>query len=143
MQIPSYYKSKIFIKAISGIVIVSLILILSISTFLLPIIDNSIEKLEEKNAKIVLNQVVSMVNHRYDELLEYKKNALQRHKEALRDATDVTWSLIQNRYQIYLQNEGNPKKQKEIKQHIIEIVKALRYKKNGYSENKKLQRRYD
>ena len=132
MSISSYYRSKIFLKAVSGIVIISIVIVLAISNLVLPIIDHSIEKLEEKNTKEILHRVVSMVNQRYKDLEKYKTDALIEHQNVLKDTTDVVYTLIENRYKEYLLAKDNPKVQQEIKDRIIDVVKNLRYKESGY-----------
>ena len=132
MQTSKYYKSKLFIKVTTGVVIATLLLILSISIFILPIIDKSIENLEEKNAIDTLSNVVKMVNHKYGEIESYKKEALAQHKATLETTTEVAYSIIENRYQEYITIKDNPKQQQVIKEHVVDVIKNLRYKNKGY-----------
>ena len=93
------FKSKIFLKAMSVVASIIGIYALAISLFVIPKIDNTVQDLEEKNAKEVLSKVVTIVNNVSKDLESYKKTALQKHKDELKSLTNTVWSIIQIKYE--------------------------------------------
>jgi len=72
---------------------------IAISLFAIPKIDESIQTLEEKNAKEILNKVVLISKNVARDLNSFKKRSLQRHKDELKNLTDTAWSIIQVKYE--------------------------------------------
>jgi signal transduction histidine kinase/CheY-like chemotaxis protein len=72
---------------------------LAISLFAIPRIDQSIQTLEEKNAKEILNKVVTLTQNVAQDLDSFKKRSLQIHKNELKNLTDTAWSIIQMKYE--------------------------------------------
>ncbi len=66
--------------------------------FALPKIDKNIQALEEKNGKEILNKVVTIAKNVSTDLERFKKTALQRHKDELKNLTDSIWSIIKTKY---------------------------------------------
>jgi len=93
------FKSKIFLKAM--LIVTSVITVYTIVIYFLalPKIDESIQSLEEKNAKEILSKVVTLTNNVSKDLESFKKSALQRHKHELKSLTDTAWSIIQAKYE--------------------------------------------
>ena len=92
-------KSKIFLKAMFIVASVIIAYTLVISLFAIPKIDQSIQTLEEKNAKEVLNRVVTITRNVSNDLESFKKRSLQIHKNELKNLTDTVWSIIQTKYE--------------------------------------------
>ena len=92
------FKSKIFLKAILIVTSIIVIYTLAISIFAIPKIDESIQNLEEKNAKEILAKVATITKNVYKDLESYKQITLQKHKDELKNLTDVAWSIIQLKY---------------------------------------------
>ena len=93
------FKSKIFLKAmivVSGVIVIYTLAILA---FVVPKIDSSIQSLEEKNAKEILNKVVTITQNVSKDLKSFKKDSLQKHKDELKHLTDTVWSIIQTKYE--------------------------------------------
>jgi len=91
--------SKILQKAmfsISAIVIIYTIAILSLA---IPEISSSIQKIEEKNAKEVLKKIAGLTTNVHKELQSYKISALEKHKQELKNLTDISWSIINENYE--------------------------------------------
>ncbi|MEA3288589.1 MAG: cache domain-containing protein [Campylobacterota bacterium] len=102
------FKSKIFLKAMLIVTSVIIVYTLAISIFVLPKIDNSIQYLEEKNAKEVLNKVVTLTKKVTTDLKSFENDALQKHKLDLINLTDTVWSIINAKYtQSKPENIGN------------------------------------
>jgi signal transduction histidine kinase len=93
------FTSKIFLKAMFIVASVIIIYTVAISLFAIPKIDESIQNLEEKNAKVVLNKVVTISKNVSKDLNSFKKRSLQIHKNELKNLTDTAWSIIQMKYE--------------------------------------------
>ena len=101
------FKSKMFLKAMLIVVGIVGIYTLIIFTSVIPKIDETIQSLEEKNAKVTLSKITTIVNNVSNDLESFKKTALQKHKEELKNLTDTVWSVIQVKYeQSKLENIG-------------------------------------
>ena len=123
------FKSKILYKAIA---IVSLLIagyIVAVTIFALPEIDKSVESLEEKNAKTVLSEVVTISKNVAKDLKSFKKNSLQRHKEELKKLTNVAWSIIKANY-----DKSNPKNIGTLLERRARELESMIYK--IYNKNK-------
>ena len=150
------FKSKIFLKAMLIVTSVIVVYTLSISIFVIPKIDNSIQNLEKKNAKEILSKVVTLTKNVSSNLEDFKQRSLQRHKKELKSLTDTTWSIIQAKYnqskpenigdvlkirgeefrsnlmQYYNKNKDGMSS-KELKEKIKNYVNIYRYNNNsGY-----------
>ena len=120
------FKSKIFLKAMSIVVGTVTIYTLIISIFVIPKIDQSIQSLEEKNAKETLSKITTIVNNVSNDLESFKKTALQKHKEELKNLTDSIWSIIQYKY-----NQSNSTNN-NLKKETINLIQNVRYSDNNY-----------
>jgi len=78
---------------------VIIIYTIAISVFAIPKIDRSIQSLEEKNAKEILNKVVMITQNVSEDLDSFKERSLQRHRSELKNLTDTAWSIIQMKYE--------------------------------------------
>ncbi len=123
------FKSKLFLKLITIISGVIFLYTFAIYTFALPQIDESIQNIEESKAKEILKKVVTIVNNVSKDLENFKKYSLNRHKEELKNLTDVTWSIVQTKYEeSKLENAGKvlKKRAEEFKKDLLKF----------YNENK-------
>ena len=93
------FKSKLFLQSIFIIISIVSLYIFSISSFVLPKINSTVETLEEKNAKEVLNKIKTLALNTNAELESYHKQILQKYKDELRHLTDTAWSIIQTKYE--------------------------------------------
>lgn len=127
------FKSKIFFKAMYIVISMILIYTLVISFFAVPKIEDSIKKLEQKNAKEVLKKVVMIVDNVHKDLENFRQIALQKHKDELRHLTDTIWSIIQTKYnQSKPENTGNILKNRaiEFKKNLLKFYTRNKYKMN-------------
>ena len=115
-------KSKIFYKAMFVVTSIIIIYTLAVSIFVIPKIDNSIQSLEEKNAKEILSKVTSIVNDVSKNLKSFKELSLQQHKEELENLTETVYSIIKAKY-----NES-PNNLNE----VINIIDNLSYGDKNY-----------
>ena len=92
------FKSKIFLKALLVVVMVIATYTVAITAFVVPKINNIIYKLEEKNAKEVLDKVVTLTKNVANDLENFKKISLKKHKDELKNLTSTAWSIIQIKY---------------------------------------------
>jgi len=123
------FRSKIFLKAMFIVASVIIAYTIVISMFVIPKIDQSIQNLEEKNAKVVLNKVVTISKNVSRDLASFKKRSLQRHKRELKNLTDTAWSIIQMKYE-----QSKPENL-----HTVLKERGEMFKKNlihFYNENK-------
>jgi len=93
------FTSKIFLKAMFIVASVIIIYTVAISMFAIPKIDTSIQNLEEQNAKVILNKVVTISKNVSKDLSSFKERSLQIHKNELKNLTDTAWSIIQMKYE--------------------------------------------
>lgn len=94
------YRSKLFRKAMLNI-IVSVCVFLSIILFLiLPEINTNVQRLEEQNGKIVLEEAVKLARTISAEINDFQQDALEKRKEELKNLTATVWSLIQSHYDL-------------------------------------------
>ncbi len=111
--------------------------IAAVFIFALPKIDQSVQFLEEKNGKEILNKVVTITKNVSMDLDRFKQIALQRHKDELKDLTDSIWSIIKVKYdQSKIENIGTGEYysvlNRKLKNEIIELVNKIRYGDNDY-----------
>ena len=131
MKLPSHYRSKIYIKAIILLTMIAIAFTIAVSIFVVPKVDTAIENLENKNVHLLLSNTINIVNDRYKALDEFKVKALQKHKDILQNTTMVAWSILDTKYNQYKSTQNTIKKD-QIKKDAIELVKNLRYQKDGY-----------
>ena len=93
------FKSSILLKAILIVSILIVGYIGSITIFSIPEIDETIRNLEEKNAKAILDKVVTISKNVANDLEDFEKDAIQRDKKELINLTNVTYSIIQTKYE--------------------------------------------
>ena len=126
MKYNNIFKSKMFLKAMLIVVGIVSIYTLIISTFAIPKIDQTIQSLEEDNAKITLSKITTIVNNVSNDLESFKKTALQKHKEELKNLTDSIWSIVQYKY-----NQSNSTSN-NLKKETIDLIQNIRYADNNY-----------
>ena len=63
-MIPSYFKSKIYLKMIIALSLMSFIFTFAVSLFVMPQIDNTITKLENKNVNLIFENTISYCKKR-------------------------------------------------------------------------------
>ena len=93
------FKSKIFFKAMFVVASVIAAYTLSISLFVIPKINKSIQTAEQKSSKEVLSKVVSISRNVYKDLESSKTRALLAHKQELKNLTDSVWSIVKLKYE--------------------------------------------
>jgi len=97
---------------------------------LVPLIKNETFSLEEKNGKLQLEKVASLVNKTYNELEDYKKLALENRKNYLKNLTFVAETFINHVYESY--KKGEFEGEEEAKLTVLNTVKDLRYGNKDY-----------
>jgi len=122
-----FIQSKILQKALTIVFLLIAGYIVAIATFALPQIDESISKLEERNAKSVLDKVVTISKNVQKDLTHFKKTSLQSHKDELKNLTDVAWSIIKAKY-----DQSTKTNKKALQDEVVALVKKLRYANNNY-----------
>ncbi len=144
------FKSKILYKTIGIVTGLIIGYIIVVAVFALPEIDKTIQKLEERNGKAILDKVVTISKNVTVALEDFKRRSLQRHKNELKNLTSVAWSIIQAKYNqskpeniaimlkdrakeleiivhdIYDSNK-NKLSQKQLKQKIVDFIQNYRY----------------
>jgi len=148
--------SKIFYKSMLMVGVIILAYTLALLLIILPGVESSMQSLEEKNEKEILNKVLLITKNMQTNLENFQKTALQYHKTELENLADSFWSIVQTKYEqslpenigSILQDRGeelrsnltlfyNKNKDimstKELKQAIINYVNIFRYDQgSGY-----------
>ena len=143
-------KSNIFFKAMFVVISVIVVYTLSISLFVMPKVDDIVQKLEEKNAKEVLDKIVTITKSVSNDLSNFKQYSLQLHKKELKNLTESVFSIVETKYQeskpeyigkvlkkradefksnlldFYNQNK-NKMSEKQLKEEIKNYIKIYRY----------------
>jgi len=128
---PSYLKSKIYLKTIIALSLISFIFTFTISMIVMPKIDNTIITLENKNVNLIFTSTINMVENEYNKIEKFKTTSLNEHKNMLKETTNVAWSILKTKHKQYSE-EKNKTKQKQIKNEALILIKNLRYKEDGY-----------
>jgi len=124
------FKSKIFFKAMFVVASVIAAYTISISLFVIPKINESIQIAEQKSSKEILSKVVTISKNVYKDLQSSKKSALLAHKQELKNLTDSVWSIVKLKYE-----QSKPENLHNVLQERGEMFKKnlLHY----YNQNKK------
>ena len=130
-MIPSYFKSKIYLKTIIALSLMSFIFTFAVSLFIMPQIDNTITKLENDNVNLIFENTINIVNSEYNKIEKFKTKSLEEHKKMLHETTNVAWSILDTKYKQYLLAK-NQEKQLKIKNDALQLIENLRYKEDGY-----------
>lgn len=130
-MIPSYFKSKIYLKTIIALSLISLVFTFAVSMFVMPKIDNTITKLENKNINLIFDNTINLVQDEYSKIEKFKIKSLNEHKNMLKETTNVAWSILETKYNQF-KLEKDKSKQQKIKNDALNLIKNLRYKKDGY-----------
>jgi hypothetical protein len=80
---------------VSGIVV---IYTLALLVFILPNVAQNIRSLEEKNAKLIQKEVITLVRNFYQDLAMFRRNAIAGHKRELKNLGGTVWSIISAKY---------------------------------------------
>ena len=94
------FRSKIFLKGLMGLLTVVIFYVAVVFLFALPKVNNIVFSLEEKNGKIELEKIASLVNNAKQDLKNFKVFALEKHEQELKNLTSATWSIIQLKYEM-------------------------------------------
>lgn len=130
-MIPSYFKSKIYLKTILALTLISIIFTFTVSMLVMPKIDDTITKLENENVNLIFENTINTVKKEYSKIEQFKIKSLNEHKNMLKETTNVAWSIIDTKYnQFILETDRN--KQQKIKNDALLLIKNLRYKDDGY-----------
>jgi len=113
------FKSTIFRKALFLVIGLIVIYTIILAVFVIPKVEDSIRTLEEENAKEALSKIVTISKNVYIDLESYKKDALEKHKQRLKETTDAVWTTL-------LLNTSLTKEE------AIKTIKHTRYGKDGY-----------
>lgn len=120
------YRMSIFRKAMLIVISMIIVYTITISAFIVPKIDEHIQDLEEKSARENLSKIVILTKNVHKDLESYKKDALKRHKDKLKNITDSVWSIVFSKA-----NDKNIDKN-TLQKDILESIKKVRYGKDGY-----------
>jgi len=123
------FKSKILRKFLMAIAILVIGYTVAIVFIALPQIDKTINKLEEQNAKEVLDKIMLLTDNVGKNLEDFKKESLQKHKEELKNITDVVHSMMENTYE---EAKDNPKELEKRKKILLDRISKVRYGGNNY-----------
>jgi diguanylate cyclase (GGDEF)-like protein len=123
------FKSKILRKFLLAIIILVVGYTIAIVFIALPQIDRTIKDLEEQNAKEVLNKVVLLTDNVAQSLEDFQKESLQKHKQALKNITDVVHSMMKDTYN---EAKNDPDMLEARKKVLFDRISKVRYGNNNY-----------
>jgi len=123
------FKSKILRKFLLAIIILVVGYTIAIVFIALPQIDRTIKDLEEQNAKEVLNKVVLLTDNVAQSLEDFQKESLQKHKQALKNITDVVHSMMKDTYN---EAKNDPNMLEARKKVLFDRISKVRYGNNNY-----------
>ncbi len=124
------FKSKIFFKAMSIVTAIVVMYLIAIYSFVVPTVNEKIYSLQLKNAKEILNKISTITQNVSNDLTVYRQNALQKHKNELKNLTDIPLSILKLNYE--KSKNKTPKEIKKIKDITMKLISKLRYDKNNY-----------
>ena len=108
----------------------------AITNLVIPKINKDIQTLEEKSAKEILNKIATISKNVSKDLESYKKNALQNHKDELKNLTDTVYLFLKMRYEYLLSERNSTLTSNAVDiaktDDIIEMVGKLLYDKDNY-----------
>ena len=118
-------KHKVFL-GISGLIIG---LLISLASANIPLIDKTINILEEKNGKEALDKTYKITSYEANRIKAYRQKALSNHKEELKVVVQIVEHILKSYYDRYKQGKITEAK---AKQDAYVEINSLRYGKNGY-----------
>ena len=121
-------KLKIFYQALLIVILIISSYTAVVVFYVLPQIDSEVQYLEEKNGREVLSKVIAITKNFYKDLEAYKQDALDSHKQNLKNLTDTVWSLIQVKYR----ESGGKSRDRFLQEDIIKLISSLTYDKDNY-----------
>ncbi len=89
-----------------------------IGIFALPKIDNTIQSLEKKVALEVLSKITLLSQSTMKDLETYKINSLNRHKDELKQKSNIVWNYIDAKYN----QIGKKGTSQELKDEVIKMI---------------------
>jgi len=95
----------------------------------LPEIDKTIKTLEEENVRQVLDKVVLLTDNVAKSLQDFKQESLQRHKQELKNITDIAQSMMK---EAYSEAKHDPKVLEKRTEILLDHISKVRYGNNNY-----------
>lgn len=123
-------KSSLIPKIIFIIFITTAFNAFCLLVILVPIIKNEIFSLEEKNGKLQLEKVASLVSKTYQELEEYRSFATESRKNSLKNLVVVAETYINHVYDAY--KNGKYENEEAAKSDVFNTLKDFRYGNKDY-----------
>jgi len=123
------YKTKLFYKSMLIILSIAMGYFVSINMFAIPKIENSIHSLEDNNAKVVLNGLVSSSHDLYKNIEYFPRIILKIQRDNLKNLNHMAYAVLEKYYQKYKNKELSKKEAQRIAYNEID---NLRYGENGY-----------
>ena len=112
------FNSKILLKFTLLFISLFIGYILLIGIFALPKIDNTIQSLEKKVALEVLSKITLLSQSTMKDLETYKINSLNRHKDELKQKSNIVWNYIDAKYN----QIGKKGTSQELKDEVIKMI---------------------
>jgi len=122
-------KLKIFYKTMIFMLSIIITYIMAISIYSLPKIEEVIYKLEEQNAKDILDKIVILSKKVNTNLENYKDRELKNKKKSIVDIVSIGYIILEDCYHKYEQGLLTEDKAKEM---FFRHLNNLKYGDNGY-----------
>lgn len=143
-------RSNLFLRAAFYITLIFFISSIVLLAVVVPLVEESIQKLEERNAQDILGKVVALTRNFQRDIEDYRQDILEKHKAELKNLTQTVWSIVKAKYeQSKPENIGEVLKERgeefkkrlwefystnkdkmseeELKQAVIHFVQIYRY----------------
>ncbi|GEM_PF-3054401 len=125
-----FKKCSLIRKIITIIFVTTAFNVFCLLLILVPIVKQKTFELEEKNGKLQLEKVISLVHKTYQDLEEYKQFALESRKNSLKNLTLVAESYINHFYENF--KKGAYQNEETAKSQVLDTVKDFRYGNKDY-----------
>jgi diguanylate cyclase (GGDEF)-like protein len=122
-------RSKILKKFLLVLIILVVGYTTAIVFIVLPQVDSTIKKLEEQNAKEILDKVVLLTDNVAKNLDSLRNILIYRHKEELKNITDVVSSMMN---EMIIQTKSDPTALEKRKALLLKHIRNIRYGDNNY-----------
>lgn len=121
--------SRLFWKILISLSIVILISFSVIYLIAIPFIKDTIYDLEEDSAKTILNSFYALVQSEHFNIEEFKKSALEGHKEQIKNITLIQESFLKNKVEQFRKGHIT---EAEAKRSALDETRNFRYGNNDY-----------
>lgn len=123
------FKSKLFLKAFSGMTVIIAVFSLTTSLYLLPAMDRHFFEAEERSAKTILDNVYFMAKRSWLFLENYRESAIDARKREIQNILQLAESYITN---LQAEVKSGRTTEDEAKARALKELRSFKYGHNDY-----------